>query len=143
MMDSMCHTIAVEHVIGHVTSVTADLQQLSIQKEDRGLSPEDNGPSVVIPDHLQVQSADCSHLSFGSFGSGISPAFSGPLSSIPVNTNVEEEPVVETEAPSVGHSETMYKIIISHKLVSEVGCYLHYYDALYNFPFQKFRVLCG
>lgn len=96
----------VEHVSTPVTSVTANLEQLSIQKEDRGLLPEDNGPAVVIPDHLQVQSADCSHLSFGSFGSGISPAFSGPLSSMPVNTNVEEEPVVETDAPSVGHSDT-------------------------------------
>lgn len=112
MMDSICRTIAAEHVIAHVTAATANLQQLSIQMEDRGLLPEDNGPSVVIPDHLQVQSADCSHLSFGSFGSGISPAFSGPLSSIPVNTNVEEEPVVEADAPSVGHSETRYKIVI-------------------------------
>lgn len=92
-----------------MSSVTANLQQLSMQKEDRALPHERDGPSVVIPDHLQVQSADCSHLSFGSFGSGISTSFSGPLASMPVRTNLEEVPT-EADVSSVGHSEARYAI---------------------------------
>ncbi|KAL3522638.1 hypothetical protein ACH5RR_015472 [Cinchona calisaya] len=88
-----------------VSSVTANLQQLSIQKEDRALPLERDGPSVVIPDHLQVQSADCSHLSFGSFGSGVSASFTGPLASVPVKANLEEAPT-EADGSSVGHSDT-------------------------------------
>lgn len=88
-----------------VSSVTANLQQLSLQKEDRELTLERDGPSVVIPDHLQVQSADCSHLSFGSFGSGIGASFSGPSASIPVKTHLEEDPT-EADGSSGGHTET-------------------------------------
>ncbi|KAA8519560.1 hypothetical protein F0562_013816 [Nyssa sinensis] len=90
---------------GSVSSVTANLQQLSIQKEDRGAPPEEDNPSVVIPDHLQVKTADCSHLSFGSFGSGIGAAFSGPFASMPSKSSLEEESG-EADASSIGHTDT-------------------------------------
>lgn len=96
----------VEDVGNSMSSVTANLQQLSLQKEDRDLTLERDGPSVVIPDHLQVQSANCSHLSFGSFGSGIGASFSGPSASIPVKNNLEEAPPTEAGGSSVGHTET-------------------------------------
>lgn len=74
-----------------VLSETANLKHLSIQEEERKPSYEEDGPSVVIPDHLQVQSADCSHLSFGSFRSGLAAGFSGSRSS---RNNMEETPLV-------------------------------------------------
>ncbi|XP_009785957.1 uncharacterized protein [Nicotiana sylvestris] len=90
-----------EDVNVSVSSVAANLQQLNVH-DDRGLSPEGDGPSVVIPDHLQVQTADCSHLSFGSFGAGIGGSFSGPLASAPVKTSLEDAPK-DVEGSSVGH----------------------------------------
>lgn len=74
-----------------VLSETANLQQLSIQEEERKPSYEEDGPSVVIPDHLQVQSVDCSHLSFGSFRSGLDTGYYGSRS---LMNNMEETPIV-------------------------------------------------
>ncbi|XP_055826514.1 uncharacterized protein LOC129894943 [Solanum dulcamara] len=76
----------VEDVNVSVSSVAADLQQLNV-KDAAGLPSDGDSPSVVIPDHLQVQTADCSHLSFGSFG-GVS--FSGSLASAPMKTSLED-----------------------------------------------------
>ncbi|KAF5738300.1 hypothetical protein HS088_TW13G01196 [Tripterygium wilfordii] len=87
------------------SSLTANLQQLSLQNNDEVVQPEEDNPSVVIPDHLQVHMQDCAHLSFGSFGSGISSAFSGPFASMPMKNDSEET----TEAPdasSMGHLDT-------------------------------------
>lgn len=53
-----------------VTSVATNLQQLNLQNSDEESLSEEDGPAVVIPDHLQVHTPDCQHLSFGSFGSG-------------------------------------------------------------------------
>ncbi|KAG5622209.1 hypothetical protein H5410_007427 [Solanum commersonii] len=92
----------VEDVNDSVSSVAANLQQLNAQ-DDGGVPPEGDGPSVVIPDHLQVQTADCSHLSFGSFGSGIGGSFSGPLASAPVTSTLEDA-AKEVDGSSVGHS---------------------------------------
>ncbi|KAL8511779.1 hypothetical protein ACS0TY_018277 [Phlomoides rotata] len=84
-----------EEVGAPVSSVTRDLQQLSVEDDDREFPSEGTAPSVVIPNHLQVQNADCSHLSFGSFGAAISaPYSSGTMATAPVKTNLEE-----------GHSE--------------------------------------
>ncbi|XAR59303.1 hypothetical protein NMG60_11015083 [Bertholletia excelsa] len=94
----------VEEVGKSVSSVTSNLQQLSLQ-EDGAAPPEEDNLPVIIPEHLQVQAADCSHLSFGSFGSGISAALSGSLSSRPLRSNMEEV-CADTDDPSVGHSET-------------------------------------
>lgn len=102
-----CHDVSVEEVGVSVSSVTRNLQQLSVEKDDRRLPSEGCTPSVVIPDHLQVQNADCSHLSFGSFGSGMTAAYSsGTVKSVPVETNLLEEPHTEANISSVGHLET-------------------------------------
>lgn len=92
-----------------MSSVTRNLQQLAVETDDRGLPCEEyNTPSVVIPDHLQVQNIDCSHLSFGSFGSGMGAGYSpGTVKSVPVETNLEE-PHSEADIPSVGHLDTRY-----------------------------------
>lgn len=77
-----------------------------MENDESGLPSEGyNTPSVVIPDHLQVQHVDCSHLSFGSFGSGTYP--SGTAKSVPVEPNLEE-PHSEADIPSVGHMDTRY-----------------------------------
>ncbi|KAL3833735.1 hypothetical protein ACJIZ3_008471 [Penstemon smallii] len=95
----------VEEVDASVSSVTRNLQQLSVENDDRGLSSNRDAPSVIIPDHLQVQTADCSHLSFGSFGSGLTVSYSsGTMMSVPVETNLEE-PHSEADISSAGHTD--------------------------------------
>ncbi|XP_075086440.1 uncharacterized protein LOC107773927 [Nicotiana tabacum] len=91
----------VEDVNALASSVATNLQQLSIE-DDRGFPSDGDGPSVLIPDHLQVQTADCSHLSFGSFG-GVS--FSGSHASAPAKTSLEEAPK-DADSSSVGHLGT-------------------------------------
>lgn len=85
--------------------MSANFQQLSLQKEDESSPPEEDNPSVVIPHHLQLHTPDCFHLSFGSFGTGTNAAFSGSgvFPNRPPNSNVEESSV-----SSVGHSEARY-----------------------------------
>lgn len=140
----MNDTLAVENASISVSSVTTNFQQLNLQKEDVALPLERDGPSVVIPDHLQVQSADCSHLSFGTFGSCVSAPFSGPLASMPVKANLEEAPL-EADGSSVGHSDTRYSVL------TVLHYYLQYcintvknfffYNYCHIFYLQKFRVL--
>ncbi|KAK4421106.1 hypothetical protein Salat_2061100 [Sesamum alatum] len=97
-----------EEVSAPVSSLTKNLQQLSVQEDHRGFSLEGNAPSVVIPDHLQVQTADCSHLSFGSFGSGMSAAYSsGTMTSIPLQPNLEEAHS-DADISSVGRPDTRH-----------------------------------
>ncbi|KAL2524312.1 Kinase-related protein of unknown function (DUF1296) [Abeliophyllum distichum] len=96
----------VEEVGVSVSSVTGNVQQLSISQDEQELPADGDGPSVVIPDHLQVQTADCSHLSFGSFGSGMGAVFpSGPLASAPVKTNLEEVHR-DADVSSIDHSDS-------------------------------------
>ncbi|PHT26839.1 hypothetical protein CQW23_33550 [Capsicum baccatum] len=47
-----------EDVNASVSSVAANLQQLNV-KDYRGLPSDGSSPSLVFPDHLQVQAADC------------------------------------------------------------------------------------
>ncbi|KAI4370981.1 hypothetical protein MLD38_019265 [Melastoma candidum] len=63
-----------------VGAVSTNLQHLSLQKNKQVSAPEDDGPAVVIPDHLQVHPSDCQHLSFGSFAPSIG-AISGSTGS--------------------------------------------------------------
>ncbi|KAL3341031.1 hypothetical protein AABB24_025543 [Solanum stoloniferum] len=91
----------VEDVNVSVSSVAANLQQLNV-KDAAGLPSDGDSSSVVIPDHLQVQTADCSHLSFGSFG-GVS--FSGSLASTPLKTSLEDASR-DADSSSVGHLGT-------------------------------------
>ncbi|KAJ0262066.1 hypothetical protein HA466_0050630 [Hirschfeldia incana] len=74
----------------NVASVAANLQELSIENNDKYSSHDKDRPAVLIPDHLLVYSEECSHLSFGSFGSR------------PLNNNLEEAPDV---APQIEHSD--------------------------------------
>ncbi|PSR98673.1 Signaling mucin like [Actinidia chinensis var. chinensis] len=93
----------VEDVGASISSVTSNLQQLSVQ-EVCGTTLEEDDPTVIIPSHLQVQTADCSHLSFGSFGSGASATFSRPASSRPLQNNMEDASA-DVDVSSVGHSD--------------------------------------
>ncbi|KAK9051302.1 hypothetical protein SSX86_027929 [Deinandra increscens subsp. villosa] len=70
----------VEEVDAPLSSVSANIQKLSVQEEEDIVQPEEDAPSLIIPDHLQVNTADCSHLSFGSFGANINTGYSRPSS---------------------------------------------------------------
>ncbi|CAH9079486.1 unnamed protein product [Cuscuta europaea] len=83
-------------VVQEFSLAAEKMQQLTIHKDHA--PPEEEGPSVVIPDHLQVQIGDCSHLSFGSFGSGMNATLSGHSASSPSKNHVEE--VVENAEDS-------------------------------------------
>lgn len=112
-----CHDLAAEEIGASVSSVTRNLQQLTVEKDDRLPSEVYNTPSVVIPDHLQVQNIDCSHLSFGSFGSTMALGFSsGTVKPVPAETNLEEERS-EADIPSVGHIDSRY----SFKYIERFG----------------------
>ena len=96
-----------EDIGASVPSEIANMHQLSIQDEDHEGAYEEDVPSVVIPNHLQVQSADCSHLSFGSFGSAPVTGYSDPFTSRSSRSNIEET-LVETEAPVIEQSDNRY-----------------------------------
>ncbi|KAJ0844832.1 hypothetical protein HanRHA438_Chr15g0706831 [Helianthus annuus] len=83
------------------SEVSANMQQLNIQEERHLDEPEDDVPSVVIPNHLQVQTANCSHLSFGSFGSTMNPRVSEPFASRQLRNKLEDTPA-EVDSSSVG-----------------------------------------
>ncbi|XVF25524.1 hypothetical protein REPUB_Repub13aG0220000 [Reevesia pubescens] len=86
------------------SSVAVNLQQLNLHNDDQEPPPEEDNPSVIIPNHLQVHTPDCSHLSFGSFGPGIVSDFSGPFASRPSKNNLDEVPEA-ADASSIGHSD--------------------------------------
>ncbi|XP_071715880.1 uncharacterized protein [Rutidosis leptorrhynchoides] len=89
------------------SSISANLQQLNLQEERQLNEPEEEDvPSVVIPDHLQVHTADCSHLSFGSFGANtLNPAFSGSFASRQSRSKMEDVPA-ESDSSPVRPSDT-------------------------------------
>lgn len=95
---------AVEEVGASVLS-TRNLQQQSVEEEYSDLPSSESVPSVVIPDHLQVQNADCSYLSFGSFRPGMSTTYSSASTSIPVKPDLEE-PHSEADTSPVEHPDT-------------------------------------
>ncbi|XP_024963088.1 putative uncharacterized protein DDB_G0277255 isoform X1 [Cynara cardunculus var. scolymus] len=95
----------VEEGNASASSVSANMQQLNIQEERHLDESEEEVPSVVIPNHLQVQTADCSHLSFGSFGASMNTGFPGSFASRKLRSNIEETPA-EADTSSVGPSET-------------------------------------
>ncbi|KAI4365192.1 hypothetical protein MLD38_021201 [Melastoma candidum] len=86
-----------------VAAVSTNLQHLSLQKNQQGSAPEDTGPAVVIPDHLQVHPADCQHLSFGSFGPSIG-TFSGSTESRSFKSSLADAPPIP-DAPSASNPE--------------------------------------
>ncbi|KAF8108882.1 hypothetical protein N665_0104s0193 [Sinapis alba] len=62
----------------NVSSVAANLKELSIENHGKYSSHDEDRPAVLIPDHLLIYTEECSQLSFGSFGSR------------PLNNNLEE-----------------------------------------------------
>ncbi|KAE8696447.1 hypothetical protein F3Y22_tig00110670pilonHSYRG00031 [Hibiscus syriacus] len=86
------------------SSVAMNLQQLNLHNDDREPPTEEDNPSVIIPNHLQVHSPDCSHLSFGSFGPAIGSAFSGPFASRVSKNSLDEVPEA-ADASSIVHSD--------------------------------------
>ncbi|WZY81770.1 hypothetical protein YC2023_028154 [Brassica napus] len=97
------HETTQNHPVEHqkdednVSSVAANLQELSIENHDKHSSHDEVRPDVLIPDHLLVYTEECSHLSFGSFGSR-------PLN----NNNLEEASDV---APQIEHSDARHALI--------------------------------
>ncbi|KAL9686842.1 hypothetical protein QQ045_031235 [Rhodiola kirilowii] len=87
-----------------VSNMAANMKQLSLEKDGQVQHPKEETRSVVIPDHLQVQSSECLNLSFGSFRVGISAGLSGTSSAAPLSNDVEEQSVVEDASP-VAHSD--------------------------------------
>ncbi|PON41739.1 GBF-interacting protein [Parasponia andersonii] len=90
-----------------VSSMAANLEQLSLQKDDQGARPEEDVPAVVIPNHLQFHTPDCLNLSFGSFGSGNNATVSGSgsFASRSMKSNLEETSA-SLDAPAIGHSDS-------------------------------------
>ncbi|CAM8879392.1 unnamed protein product [Rhodiola kirilowii] len=84
-----------------VSTMAANMQQLSLEKEEQVHQQKEESRSVVIPDHLQVQSSECLNLSFGSFGPGIATGLSVPETSDPMNNDVEEQSEAEDASPVV------------------------------------------
>ncbi|XP_022715633.1 uncharacterized protein LOC111274899 isoform X2 [Durio zibethinus] len=89
------------------SSVAVNLQQLNLHNDNQEPLPEEDNPSVIIPNHLQVHTLDCSHLSFGNFGPGIGSAFSGPFASRLSKNNLDEVPEAADDS-SIGHSENRH-----------------------------------
>lgn len=107
--------------------ISTNLQQISIQEEDEhGVSPERDGPSVVIPQHLQVQAADCLNLSFGSFGSRISSTTPSEdptsKSGQPIETHVEDTSI-DTDSQPVEDLRNSPGDILFHSTESVSGNY--------------------
>lgn len=100
------------------SSVAANMQQLDLQKDDRGAPPEDENPPVVIPNHLQLHTPDCLHLSFGSFRSGPDPDLS---SSHPLESNLEETSAA-VDASAIGHSDARYVLEKDFPVIIVAGC---------------------
>ncbi|KAK8992482.1 hypothetical protein V6N11_048561 [Hibiscus sabdariffa] len=98
------HAFENDEVEDGSSSVAVNLQQLNLHNDGREPQTEEDNPSVIIPNHLQVHTPDCSHLSFGSFGPGIGSALSGPFSSMVPKNNLDEVPEEEDDS-SIGHSD--------------------------------------
>ncbi|KAG5132579.1 hypothetical protein JHK82_023767 [Glycine max] len=88
-----------------VSSVAANIEQLNIQRDDQGTAQEDDNPSVVIPNHLQLHTPECMNLSFGSFGSANPLSGSGSFTSRPLKSNLEDTSGA-ADASTIENSDT-------------------------------------
>lgn len=59
--------LSVDNISVGTSSIAANLQELSLKKEDHGALSAEERPAVIIPNHLQVSDADLSLFKFGSF----------------------------------------------------------------------------
>ncbi|XP_024457421.1 uncharacterized protein LOC18099637 isoform X4 [Populus trichocarpa] len=73
-----------------VSSAAADLQQLSLGKEEPAVPPSEDNHAVLFPEYMQALAADFSHLSFGTYKSGTYHAVSVPLALTPAKSNLEK-----------------------------------------------------
>ena len=103
-----------------VSSVAANIEQLNIQRDDQGTEQEDENPSVVIPNHLQLHTPECMNLSFGSFGSGNPLSGPGSFTSRPLKSKLEETSGA-TDVSTIENSDTRY-----------VGYIIGYYFQTFN-----------
>ena len=108
------------------SSSVANLQHLNLHNDDLEPPPEEDTPSVIIPNHLQVLTRDCSHLSFGSFGTGIGSAFSEAFASRPLKNNLDEVPEA-ADASSIGHSDNRYSLLKVILCLALLICSLQYW----------------
>ena len=88
-----------------VSSVAANIEQLNIQRDDQGTAQEDDNPSVVIPNHLQLHTPECMNLSFGSFGSANPLSGSGSFTSRSLKGNLEDTSGA-VDASTIENSDT-------------------------------------
>ncbi|XP_039053553.1 uncharacterized protein LOC120195677 [Hibiscus syriacus] len=72
------------------SSVSVNLQHLSLGKEEGAATPKENNCGVVLPDYFQALSVNCSHLSFGTYKSGKSTALPQPQTSSSLTNKLEE-----------------------------------------------------
>ncbi|XP_057415470.1 uncharacterized protein LOC130710283 isoform X2 [Lotus japonicus] len=88
------------------SSVAANLEQLNLHNDDQGTEPEEENPSVVIPNHLLLHTPECLNLSFGSFGAvnDASLSGSGPHASRPLKSNLEDTSGA-TDVATIGSSD--------------------------------------
>ena len=91
--------------------MAANLERLNLQRDDQGTEPEEDNPSVVIPNHLQLHTPECLNLSFGSFGSANNASLSGPgpYTSRPLKSNLEDTSVA-TDVSTIGSSDARYML---------------------------------
>ncbi|TKY72333.1 cell wall protein AWA isoform X2 [Spatholobus suberectus] len=87
-----------------VSSVAANIEQLNIQRDDQGTEHEEDNPSVVIPNHLQLHTPECMNLSFGSFGSSNPLSGSASFISRPLKSNLED-PSGATDVSTIENSD--------------------------------------
>jgi len=90
-----------------VSSVAANMEQLNIHRDDQGTEQEDDNPSVVIPNHLQLHTPECMNLSFGSFRSGNPLSGPGSFTSRPLKSKLEDTSGA-TDVSTIENSDTRY-----------------------------------
>lgn len=79
-----------DDAIKAASSIAVNLQQISLGKKERAVTPKEDNCGVVLPDYLQAFSTDCSHLSFGTYKSGKSTTLSQPQTSSSLINDLEE-----------------------------------------------------
>ncbi|KAE8659640.1 kinase-related family protein [Hibiscus syriacus] len=98
------HGFGNDEVEDDSSSVAVNMQKLNLHSDEHEPPHEEDNPSLIIPNHLQVHSLDCSHLSFGSFGPAIDSAFSESFAPRPLKNNLDEAPEA-ADISSIGHIE--------------------------------------
>lgn len=96
------HSSEGEEVNVEISSVAANLQDISLDNDRLSRKTLEDNPAVIIPRHLQVTNAECSHLSFGSFCSGVGTSLPGSLQ--PKQLHNSSEVIKVVDVPPLDHS---------------------------------------